>query len=167
MSSVREAHSSTSIHSNPNLTFTLHSPTIADAPQQGGYPPQQPPQYAPPPQQYAQPPPQYAQPPPQQYAQPPPPQYSPQPPAANQMVVMSAQQQPSSTVVVVGGGGVKCIGCAREVNFEVDSGVSTTGWLCCLVWSLFATPIVGILCCCIFTEKKRVCPSCGANNGRL
>ena len=130
----------------------------------------------PPPQQYAQPPPQYTQPPPQQYAQPPPQQYAqpppqqyapPPPPAANQMVVMSAQQQPSSTVVVVGGGGVKCIGCAREVNFEIDSGVSTTGWLCCLVWSFVATPIVGILCCCIFTEKKRVCPSCGANNGRL
>ena len=95
---------------------------------------------------------------------PPPPQYA-QP---QQMVATPAQQQSStSTVVVVGGGGVKCIGCAREVNFEIESEVTTMGWLCCLVLSFVATPFVGILCCCIFREKKRVCPSCGANNGRL
>ena len=85
-----------------------------------------------------------------------------------QQMYAPQQQQPSVVVVNSGGaGGAKCIGCAREVNFVVEDGLNSSAPLCCILWSLIGTPILGIICCLFQTEKRRVCPSCGANNGRL
>ena len=93
--------------------------------------------------------------------QPPPPMYAQQQPPPRYV----QQQQPQ--VVIMSQGGSKCIGCARDVNFEVESGLNDSACLCCIVWSIIGTPILGVICCLMQTEKKRVCPSCGASNGRL
>jgi hypothetical protein len=135
------------------------------------YAPQQQ-QYAPQQQQFQQPQ-QYPQQQPQQYApqQQQPPQYA-QQPQQQPMYQQPPQQQAAGTVVVVtaGGGGhsgAKCVGCQREVVFDVEDGLNDSAWLCCLVWSIIGTPLLGVICCLMQTEKKRVCPSCGTKNGSL